>query len=113
MVHKIEDEETGEVFYTNIACRLLDLETCRCTDYSNRAKEVAECLTLSLDEPAAFHWLPATCAYRLVANGEDLASWHPLISGCAESVHKAGISMMGRAISENESTECSVLQKLA
>jgi len=112
-MHKIEDEETGEVFYTDTACRLLDLETCRCTDYANRAKEVAECLTLSLDEPAAFQWLPASCAYRLVANGEDLAAWHPLISGRPDSVHEAGISMLSRAISENDSAECGVLRKLA
>lgn len=72
-----------------------------------------ECLTLSLDEPAAFQWLPASCAYRLVANGEDLAAWHPLISGRPDSVHEAGISMLGRAISENDSAECGVLRKLA
>lgn len=112
-MHKLEDEETGEVFYTDIACRLLDLETCRCSNYANRAKEVAECLTVSLDEPAAFHWLPVTCAYHLVANGEDLAPWHPLISGCPESVHEAGISMKGQATSENETAEFGVLQKLA
>lgn len=112
-MHKIEDEESGEVFYTDIACRLLDLETCRCTNYANRAKEVAQCLTLTLDEPAAFRWLPVTCAYRLVANGEDLAPWHPLISGRPESVHEAGISMMGRAVSESETADYGVLQKLA
>ncbi len=110
-VHKVEEEDSGEVFYTDIACRLLDIETCRCTDYANRAREVAECLTLSLDSPEAFSWLPATCAYRLLADGDELASWHPLVSGRADSVHEAGISVRGRVVSENETSQWSVLQK--
>jgi hypothetical protein len=110
-MHKVEDEDTGEVFYTDVACRLLDLETCRCSDYANRAKEVAECLTLTLDEREAFHWLPVTCAYRLVADGEDLQSWHPLVSGRSESVHEAGISVLGRGVSARDTDDWSVLQK--
>jgi len=110
-MHKIEDEDSGEVFYTDVACRLLDLETCRCTNYADRAKQVAECLTLTVDEPEAFQWLPATCAYRLIANGDELPSWHPLLSGRSESVLEAGISVMGRAVSENDTDEWSVLQK--
>lgn len=110
-MHKVEDEDTGEIFYTDVACRLLDLDTCRCSDYANRAKEVAECLTLTLDERQAFHWLPTTCAYRLVADGEDLPSWHPLVSGRPESVHEAGISVRGRVVSARDTDDWSVLQK--
>ena len=110
-MHKVEDEDSGEVFYTDVACRLLDLDTCRCSDYASRAKEVTECLTLTLDEREAFHWLPTTCAYRLVADGEDLPSWHPLVSGRPGSVHEAGISVLGRVVSERDTDDWSVLQK--
>ncbi len=110
-MHKVEDEDTGEVFYTDVACRLLDLDVCRCSDYANRTKQVAECLTLTLDEPEAFTWLPVSCAYRLISDGEDLAPWHPLVSGRLESVHEAGISIMGRAVSEKDNDDWNVLQK--
>jgi uncharacterized cysteine cluster protein YcgN (CxxCxxCC family) len=110
-MHKVEDEDTNEVFYTDVACKLLDLDTCRCSDYANRASKVAECLTLTLDEREAFHWLPTTCAYRLVAKGDDLPSWHPLVSGRPESVHEAGISVLGQAVSQSDTDEWSILQK--
>ena len=112
-MHKIEDEETGEVFYTDLACRLLDLETCRCTDYANRAKKVADCLVLTADDPEPFKWLPASCAYRRLANGQDLPEWHPLRSGRAESVHEAGISVLGKAVSGRDADDWTVAQKLA
>ena len=110
-MHKVEDAETGEVFYTDVACRLLNLDTCRCSDYANRTQRVADCLALSVNEPEAFHWLPATCAYRRLANNQELPDWHPLLTGRKDSVHEAGISVLGHAVSEDETKEWSVLQK--
>ena len=109
---KVQDEDTGDVFYTDVACRLFDIETCRCTDYANRAKQVADCLVLTPDEKDAYEWLPDSCAYRRLANGQELPGWHPLITGRPESVHEAGISMQGKAISENEADEWTVLRSV-
>ena len=109
---KVQDEDTGDVFYTDVACRLFDIETCRCTDYANRAKKVADCLVLTPGEKEAYEWLPDSCAYRRVANGQELPGWHPLITGRPESVHEAGISMQGKAISENDADEWTVLRSV-
>ncbi len=97
---KLEDEETGEIAYTDIACRLLDTGTCRCTRYRQRLRLVPECVDLTPEQVRSLDWLPSTCAYRLVAEGRDLAWWHPLVSGDPETVHKAGISVRGRVVPE-------------
>jgi uncharacterized cysteine cluster protein YcgN (CxxCxxCC family) len=109
---KVQDEDTGDVFYTDVACRLFDIDTCRCTDYANRAKQVADCLVLTPGEKGAYEWLPDSCAYRRIANGQELPGWHPLVTGRPESVHEAGISMQGKAISENDADEWTVLRSV-
>lgn len=111
-MHKVEEEDTGEIFYTNLACRLLDTSTCRCTDYPNRVRRVADCVDLTQDKGEAFEWLPASCAYRRVAAGKDLPAWHPLLTGDPESVHAAGISMRGSMLSERDTDEWTILQQL-
>ncbi|WP_137135338.1 YcgN family cysteine cluster protein [Rhizobium sp. FKY42] len=101
-LNKLEDWDTGEVAFTNIACRLLDGESCRCSDYENRQATVPDCIQLTPQSVREIHWLPPTCGYRLVRDGLDLYWWHPLVSGDPETVHQAGISAQGRTISEEE-----------
>jgi len=99
-LNKLEDEDTGEFLYTRAACKLLDLKTCRCSDYAHRAERVADCVSLTPANVGSLGWLPATCAYRLLDEGKPLAWWHPLVSGRAETVDEAGISVKGAAYSE-------------
>jgi len=101
-LHKLEDEDSGAVHYTDIACQLLDTATCRCSDYSSRFTRVPDCLSVRPLTEQKIAWLPSTCAYVKRYNGEPLADWHPLISGNAESVRTAGIGMQGRCQRESE-----------
>ena len=101
-LHKIEDDETGEVHFTNLACRLLDLDRCRCKRYEERSRLVPGCLTLTPQALAKAYWLPSTCAYRLLAQGQDLPRWHPLVSGHQETVEMSGNSVRGRVVNETE-----------
>jgi uncharacterized protein len=99
-LHKLQDEETEELFFTSIACSKLDLEKCRCSVYETRLKHVPMCLDLSPDNIAEVDWLPNSCAYRLVSEGKALPAWHYLVSGSRHSVHEAQMSVKDRAISE-------------
>ena len=97
---KLEDEETQEVFLTRLACRMLDLSTCRCSDYANRHKKMPDCVAIDPGKVRELDWLPTSCGYRRIAEGRGLAWWHPLVSGDPETVHQAGISVRGFARSE-------------
>lgn len=99
---KLQDEQTAEVFFTDVACRLLDTGSCRCSDYPNRKQRVPDCVILRPETLAALGWMPSTCAYRLLHEGRDLPWWHPLVSGDPETVHLAGISVRNRVLSEAE-----------
>ena len=100
-LNKLEDWDTGEIAWTNIACTLLDGQSCRCRDYENRQATVPDCIQLTVNKVREIIWLPPTCAYRLVAEGTPLYWWHPLVSGDPETVHAAGISVRGRTVSED------------
>lgn len=100
-LNKLEDFDTGEIYWTNIACTLLDANSCRCSDYARRSDRVPDCIRLDLEKVATLTWLPPTCAYRLIDEGRGLHWWHPLVSGDPETVHEAGISVRGRTVPED------------
>lgn len=99
-VHKLEEEGSGLLYPTNVACKLLDRKSGRCTQYSNRKRLVADCVKLDPGNLGALDWLPVTCAYRLRRDGEPLFDWHYLISGSRETVHESGQSTRGWTVSE-------------
>jgi len=93
---KLEDEDTGQIHYTDVACQLLEAGNCRCSNYGRRRQRVPDCVKLTPQTVRTIPWLPPTCAYRMRAEGRDLAWWHHLISGDPETVHRAGVSVRGR-----------------
>lgn len=104
-VVKLEDEDTGAVYPTSVSCRLLDTTSCRCTDYCRRHEKVPDCVKLNRDNVSNLGWLPASCAYRRIADGHGLDWWHPLVSGDPRTVVEAGISVSGRVTPETEVDE--------
>jgi len=104
-IHKLEDDETGELYPTNVACRMLDRRAGQCKDYRNRRAYVPDCVRLTVKNVYTTDWLPSTCAYRLRANGEKLPDWHYLVSGDREAVHRAGESTRGWTVSEDDAGE--------
>lgn len=104
-LHKLEDEDTEEVFYTTVVCHLMD-DQCRCTEYEKRCELVPSCVKLRPEDVEEFHWLPPTCSYRLVYEGKDLPEWHPLLTGKGDSVIKAGASVLSvYEVKDNEINE--------
>lgn len=98
---KLEDEDTGEIAYTRLHCRLLDAGTCRCSDYAHRKARVPDCIQLTPDKVDQIKWMPRSCAYRLVHEGQDLPDWHHLVCGDRTRIHREGHSIMGRTRSED------------
>ncbi|MCK5888649.1 MAG: YcgN family cysteine cluster protein [Methylococcales bacterium] len=101
-LNKLEDDETGEIFFTSVVCDLIDLDACRCTRYTERTTLVPECIDLKQHDFSEYTWLPSTCAYRLLTDGEKLPSWHPLLSGTNESVKESGASICSFAMKESD-----------
>jgi len=99
-VLKLEDVDSSEIYYTDIACKLLDCKTARCSDYSNRKKHVPDCIILSMDNLPMLRWMPESCAYRLLFEGKDLPSWHPLVTGTPSSPAQAGQSVASQVFPE-------------
>jgi len=112
-LQKLEDEDTGDVYFSDVACRQLDTGSCRCRNYPERAALVPDCIVLRPGRTDAFSWLPASCAYRRLHEGKTLPDWHPLVTGDPESVHAAGISARGKVVSEGDGTGYRSLQLLA
>ena len=99
-LHKLQDEENDQLYYTDVACKLLDLETCRCKHYTDRIKYVPDCMSIREEGQAVYALLPSSCAYRLRNENQPLPLWHPLLTGSSDAMHALGISIRGQVISE-------------
>ena len=104
-LHKLMDEDTDEIYFTNVACRQLNIKTCQCRNYARRFEYEPDCIKLTRENLPTFEWLPPTCAYRLVSEGKDLPLWHHLVCGDPDAVHHERISQSGRMLSEGSVPE--------
>ncbi|MBV1908955.1 MAG: YcgN family cysteine cluster protein [Kangiellaceae bacterium] len=100
--HKLQDDETDEIFLTNIVCQHLDMKKCQCSVYGNRHVHVPDCIKITPENANRLNWIPDTCGYRLLANGKPLPEWHPLVTGEQESTHLSNMSVTGKVISETD-----------
>ena len=101
-LYKLEDEDSGDLYLTNVVCRFLDHQTCQCQVYSERHQAVPTCVQLTPQNVLELKWIPPTCAYKLIAEGKDLLDWHPLVCGEKQSIQKTDFFIGDRAISESE-----------
>jgi len=101
-LHKLQNKKTGKVYYTYVACRFLDVKTCRCTIYNDPYTTPSDCIKITPENVSRLKWLPDTCAYRRVAEKRNLEEWHPLVSGDPDSVHREGISIRDKTVSERQ-----------
>lgn len=108
----IEDEDTGQIFLTDVACKLFDSGLCRCSNYENRQKIVSDCVKLTPENVPELYWLPKTCAYRLVDQKRDLFWWHPLVSGDPDTVHQANVSVRGKTRPEGRLKTAGLLKRI-
>jgi uncharacterized protein len=101
-IHKLEDEDSGDLYPTNVACKMLNRRAGQCKDYENRHSHVPDCITLTPALAREIEWLPSTCAYVLRAEGQPLPDWHYLVCGDRDAVHRAGMSVRGWTVSEDD-----------
>ena len=99
-LHKLEDEDSGEILYTSVICQYLQQDSCQCSVYANRQKYLPDCVVLKPDNLADLHWMPDTCAYRLLYEGKSLPAWHPLLTGNRQLMAESGNSITGKVISD-------------
>ncbi|CAN5413001.1 YcgN family cysteine cluster protein [soil metagenome] len=109
-LEKLEDEDSGKIYFTHVSCKLLDAGLCACKDYENRSAQVPDCVRLTPENVRTLNWLPPSCGYKLVAEGRDLYWWHPLISGKPQTVHEAGVSVRGRVVGTEDTIPDSELE---
>ena len=99
-LNKLEDEDTGEIYFTSVSCKYLDKKMCQCTAYQKRSRVVKDCVRLTPKKVPTISWLPKTCSYRLVHEKKPLPPWHHLVSGSRSTIHKYGMSVKGKILSE-------------